>query len=56
MSQEHKIIYDKAYFEALRARNEEKLKAAKEYLGNKWLLHKDNAVKKQHGKFSILSA
>ena len=31
---------------ALRARNELRLKEAKEKMGSKWLLHPDNQVKK----------
>ena len=32
--------------ETLRLINEEKLKVAKDYLGNKWLLHPENRIKK----------
>lgn len=36
----------KEQIDLIRQRNEEKLKAAKEYLGAKWLLHPTNQIKK----------
>jgi hypothetical protein len=36
------VIYDEKYLQELRARNEVRLKEAKEKLGVKWLLHPDN--------------
>lgn len=36
--------------EEIKRRNEEKLKKAKEYLGNKWICHPDHAVHKKPQK------
>lgn len=46
MQNQKPMFYDKEYTDGLRARNEIRLKEAKEKLGTKWLLHPENKVVK----------
>lgn len=41
------MIYDEEYMKTLQQKNEEKLKAAVEKLGDKWLLHPSNHIKRK---------